>query len=344
MSIAITCGCGKNLKVADEFAGRKGKCPACRQAILIPAPATEVAEAVEAVDDVPPRTGLDGLSPDYSISLTEWERLARPHYGRLLGPAIGYYFVFAGILTVVILLHFLFIGFILDPIVTPALAIGFHVACQALLKGEPFSFGTFFTGFRWIWPLAGRAVLLLVIPAVCMLPTLIVFVVMGLAFGESPREQEQRERGFKQKRMDWAEQRKVAADTGTMPDEPMPEPRWEGPAAAPPAVSIIAFVLLLANAGAAVYVWLRLGFFSHFLIIDRNCGAIESLKGSWLLSRGHFWGLLGTLLLVLFLVYLSGLLTLGIGMLFTLPRAILVLNAGYLKIAGSRPPVAVAAT
>ena len=70
-----------------------------------------------------------------------------------------------------------------------------------------------------------------------------------------------------------------------------------------------------------------------------NCGAIESLKGSWLLSRGHFWGLLGTMLLLLFVVYLSGALTFGIGMLFTLPRAILVLNAGYLKIAGSVPPV-----
>ena len=30
MPIAITCaGCGKNLKVKDEWAGKKGKCPTC---------------------------------------------------------------------------------------------------------------------------------------------------------------------------------------------------------------------------------------------------------------------------------------------------------------------------
>src|SRR4051812_19661440 len=36
MSIAVTCGCGKRLTVADEFAGRSGKCPACGQVLQIP--------------------------------------------------------------------------------------------------------------------------------------------------------------------------------------------------------------------------------------------------------------------------------------------------------------------
>src|SRR5947199_455286 len=38
MPIAITCaGCGKNLKVKDEWAGKKGKCPQCGTTFLIPA-------------------------------------------------------------------------------------------------------------------------------------------------------------------------------------------------------------------------------------------------------------------------------------------------------------------
>src|SRR3982751_6576474 len=38
MPIAITCaGCGKNLKVKDEWAGKKGKCPQCGTTFAIPA-------------------------------------------------------------------------------------------------------------------------------------------------------------------------------------------------------------------------------------------------------------------------------------------------------------------
>src|SRR5207237_3379713 len=38
MPIAITCaGCGKTLKVKDEWAGKKGKCPTCGTTFAIPA-------------------------------------------------------------------------------------------------------------------------------------------------------------------------------------------------------------------------------------------------------------------------------------------------------------------
>jgi phage FluMu protein Com len=38
--IALTCpGCGKSLNVKDEFAGKRGKCPHCKQPVTIPAPA-----------------------------------------------------------------------------------------------------------------------------------------------------------------------------------------------------------------------------------------------------------------------------------------------------------------
>jgi hypothetical protein len=37
MAIKIQCACGKTLQVADEFAGKKGQCPNCGQALPIPA-------------------------------------------------------------------------------------------------------------------------------------------------------------------------------------------------------------------------------------------------------------------------------------------------------------------
>lgn len=37
MSIDLTCGCGKRLKVPDKLAGKRGKCPACGGVIEIPA-------------------------------------------------------------------------------------------------------------------------------------------------------------------------------------------------------------------------------------------------------------------------------------------------------------------
>ncbi len=45
MAIAVECAqCGKQLKVKDELAGRKGKCPQCQGVIHIPAaPGTPVA-------------------------------------------------------------------------------------------------------------------------------------------------------------------------------------------------------------------------------------------------------------------------------------------------------------
>jgi hypothetical protein len=36
MPITVTCGCGKTLQVADEFAGREGQCPYCSRALRIP--------------------------------------------------------------------------------------------------------------------------------------------------------------------------------------------------------------------------------------------------------------------------------------------------------------------
>lgn len=43
MSIAATCGCGKQYSLADQFAGKKVKCKACGQAFVVPAATAVVA-------------------------------------------------------------------------------------------------------------------------------------------------------------------------------------------------------------------------------------------------------------------------------------------------------------
>ena len=162
------------------------------------------------------------------------------------------------------------------------MTIGFHLVCQAQLKGQPWRFATFFSGFRWTWPLAGRAALLFVAEVVLLVPA---FAILGIS------------------RLIWREP--------------------------PAAVAGGTAVLLLGCLLASGYIVVRLMFFSHLLIIDRGCGPIQALRGSWLLSRGHFWGLYGLLLLVLLLPLL------GLGVLIVLPVVILTLDAGYLLVAGT---------
>lgn len=54
MAIVIRCGqCGKNLRVADDAAGKQGKCPHCGALIQIPTPEPPVAEPLVEVLDEP---------------------------------------------------------------------------------------------------------------------------------------------------------------------------------------------------------------------------------------------------------------------------------------------------
>jgi hypothetical protein len=100
---------------------------------------------------------------------------------------------------------------------------------------------------------------------------------------------------------------------------------------------LIAIIVAVINYLAAIYVLLRTTCFGVQLIVDRDCGAVEAIKGSWMLSAGHFWGLLGVALL-LGLMMLGGALACGIGMLFVAPLVVMSWNAGYLIITGNEPP------
>lgn len=65
MPIEFNCpACSKPLKVPDQFAGRKGKCPSCGNAILVPAVAAEQEPAdiyALAEDTPPPRKKLSEI-------------------------------------------------------------------------------------------------------------------------------------------------------------------------------------------------------------------------------------------------------------------------------------------
>jgi hypothetical protein len=89
------------------------------------------------------------------------------------------------------------------------------------------------------------------------------------------------------------------------------------------------------------YLYVRLTLFARPLIFDRHFGGIEALAGSWKLSRGHFWGLLGVFLVTL-LVDAGGAVLCGVGLLFTVPLTTLVVTAGYLLAAGTEAPLSAA--
>jgi hypothetical protein len=62
MPITFDCSCGKRLRVKDELAGRRVKCPACAGAVTVPAPPAEPAfEVVE--DDEPAPTPAPKKAP-----------------------------------------------------------------------------------------------------------------------------------------------------------------------------------------------------------------------------------------------------------------------------------------
>jgi LSD1 subclass zinc finger protein len=104
-----------------------------------------------------------------------------------------------------------------------------------------------------------------------------------------------------------------------------------------PVVLIPLGLVALACLFTFIYLMIRASFFSIPLILDRGCGPLEAIQGSWRLTRGHFWGLFGVALLLL-LLQLGGVLMCFIGLLFTSPLVGLTFTAGYLLVAGTRRP------
>jgi predicted Zn finger-like uncharacterized protein len=103
------------------------------------------------------------------------------------------------------------------------------------------------------------------------------------------------------------------------------------------ALLFVAFGVALVNLVILLFVTIRTTLFNVQIIVDRKCGPIEAIQGNWALTQGHTLGLLGVSILV-GLIAFAGVLLCGIGALFTVPFAIMIMNSGYLLIGGSRPP------
>jgi len=68
MSILLSCRCGKKLRVKEELAGKKVKCPGCAAIVPVPAPAAEPPEPPEEEQEEPeppppPRSKKEDVSP-----------------------------------------------------------------------------------------------------------------------------------------------------------------------------------------------------------------------------------------------------------------------------------------
>src|SRR5262249_48293697 len=99
-----------------------------------------------------------------------------------------------------------------------------------------------------------------------------------------------------------------------------------GPQAGDAFVGIL--ILGVLNALLVSFYGIRMGFFAVPLIIDRSYGPADAMRASWQLSKGHFWSLFGITLLL-------GLMNIAI---ITIPLTNLIRTAGYLLVAGTRPP------
>ncbi len=51
MPISVTCPCGKKLNAPDTLAGKKAKCPACKQMLTVPEPLEVIEDEIEFIDD-----------------------------------------------------------------------------------------------------------------------------------------------------------------------------------------------------------------------------------------------------------------------------------------------------
>jgi hypothetical protein len=258
--------------------------------------------ALEGWDEDYPRPSRDYpefgvISSDYTVNLGRWFEFATAHYGAILGPAIGFLFLFVAIYiglyigSVVFVLATqsplgMLIGLLAMFCILVPLSGGMTYVCLAELKGRPWTFSDFFGGFsRW-----GALLLWYLLLLLAYLPFAVgagMLLAAAIPLG----------------------------DTGML---------------------VAAILMAVVLYCAMVYVLLRLAVYSWHLILDKNFGALEAMWGSWTMSRGHFWSLFGITLLMM-LINLAGALTCYVGLLFTVPLTSLVTTAGYLLATRRRP-------
>ena len=92
MPIPLTCGCGRSLRIKDEFAGRRVKCPGCGEVLAVPLPEVEEEGAAEVLlahspdDDEPRRSAIRAEPPPEPAPRRDEEEPPRRRRPRRDGP------------------------------------------------------------------------------------------------------------------------------------------------------------------------------------------------------------------------------------------------------------------
>ena len=176
MPIGLTCSCGKQLLVADEFAGRQGRCPACGGLLEIPERdvVVRVADpsplpAAQAVTATPGWAGTtEAGSPEYAVAplahepaerLLEVPEVSRPEYKLFSPGAIGLVAFLAGPVGafILLILNYWRLGKRGAAWITLALALVTTAAMVAISLALPTSIPSFLIGlpvFLALWSAA----------------------------------------------------------------------------------------------------------------------------------------------------------------------------------------------
>ena len=89
-------------------------------------------------------------------------------------------------------------------------------------------------------------------------------------------------------------------------------------------MTIIPLILILSP---IIYFSVRLQFYSYFLV-DKECGVLESIKGSLLITKGLFLELF-TLGALISLIVLISIIPFGLGLIFSIPLSTMITTNLY---------------
>src|SRR5277367_1465168 len=83
--ISFNCSqCGEKLKVKDELAGKKGKCPRCQHSVTVPAPPRVAVSAGNANEDAPTVPPGPSLARSLGVAMeTATQGSGIPQFGTL---------------------------------------------------------------------------------------------------------------------------------------------------------------------------------------------------------------------------------------------------------------------
>jgi hypothetical protein len=269
-----------------------------------PAPLPYISDWPEPPVERPPPVapGLASLENDYALDLGRVFSQAGEHFGELLGPMLGFTAILLTVAAPVLALApimgccipFLaaLLGMywlILQPMIVAPLEAGYVCVILSKLRGEPWTFGTFFGGFQHCWvPLFLNNLLKNAMLLVCMLPAIATYILFGVNAMLASQE---------------------AARLGKKTAEP-------------PDLSLLVLWMIFIALGGLVYRCLHVQYFTFckYLIVDKRLNALEALQGHATLIRNHYFQVWRGFA-VINLIRWSGQIGCCIGYLFSIPYA-----------------------